>query len=160
MDKKFQTRKTEVRFTTSDVYEMFGKYIAKHLLRKWTEDFIDEDTGDVVSIDRSEILIPAGTFVDASIQSEINFFMQSGDVTEVEVSNQSRLAHESRLGFLATWFAVIEVATKKHKVILHANCIESAIEVLKDFAELNYTGAFRILQLKTFDNCTTINYRT
>lgn len=157
MEKKIETRKTEQRIVTSNLMEMFGKYVARNISRKWTEDFVDEETGDIVSIDRQEILIPAGTYIDQKVQSEINFFIQSGDIQEVEVSNQSRLANESKLGYMGAWFAVIETGDgKKHKIILHANCIESAIDVLKDYVELNFAGYFKILQLKTFDNCVTL----
>lgn len=47
-----QTRKDEIRFFTNKPEEMLGKYLAKRLLRTWQEDFVDNDTGEVVSIDR------------------------------------------------------------------------------------------------------------
>ncbi len=35
-------------------------YLAEHAIRKWMEDFNDEDTGEVVSIERNEIIAPMG----------------------------------------------------------------------------------------------------
>jgi len=34
-----------------------GRRLAARVLRTWTEDFVDEDTGEVVSIDRNEVLL-------------------------------------------------------------------------------------------------------
>jgi DNA-directed RNA polymerase subunit beta len=33
-----------------------GRKLAARVLRKWTEDFVDEDTGEVVTIERNEII--------------------------------------------------------------------------------------------------------
>lgn len=55
-----QTRKDEVRFRTSDirriVRRIVGKFLASNVLKTWNEDFIDESTGEVVTIERNEIL--------------------------------------------------------------------------------------------------------
>jgi DNA-directed RNA polymerase subunit beta len=37
--------------------------LAARVLRTWTEDFVDEDTGEVVSIDRNEVLLERDTIV-------------------------------------------------------------------------------------------------
>lgn len=51
-----QTRKNEERFITSDPCKMQGYYLAKDLYKTWQEDFIDEDTDEVVTVDRREAL--------------------------------------------------------------------------------------------------------
>ncbi|MEZ3440174.1 hypothetical protein [Alistipes sp.] len=33
-----------------------GWFMAEAATRKWTEDFVDEDTGEVASIERSEVI--------------------------------------------------------------------------------------------------------
>ena len=58
-----QTRKDEIRFFTNKPEEMLGKYLAKRLLRTWQEDFVDNDTGEVVSIDRNEIIADRGQLI-------------------------------------------------------------------------------------------------
>lgn len=45
-----QTRKDEVRFRTSDIRRIVGKFLASNVLKTWNEDFIDESTGEVVTI--------------------------------------------------------------------------------------------------------------
>ena len=34
---------------------MIGNYLAAPDVKTWTEDFLDEDTGEVVSIERNEM---------------------------------------------------------------------------------------------------------
>ncbi|MFV0607375.1 MAG: DNA-directed RNA polymerase subunit beta [Niabella sp.] len=41
-----------------------GKKLAARVLRTWVEDFVDEDTGEVVSIERNEIVMERDTILD------------------------------------------------------------------------------------------------
>ena len=59
-----ETRKTEIRYKTSDPTKMLNKWIASRVLKTYTEDFVDEDTNEVVSIERNEILFDRGTLID------------------------------------------------------------------------------------------------
>ncbi|MEN8247512.1 MAG: DNA-directed RNA polymerase subunit beta [Bacteroidota bacterium] len=47
----------EVEATKANVKKAIGRKLAARVLRTWTEDFVDEDTGEVVSIDRHEVLL-------------------------------------------------------------------------------------------------------
>ena len=38
-------------------YKPNGKKLAARVLKTWVEDFVDEDTGEVVSIDRNELVL-------------------------------------------------------------------------------------------------------
>ncbi len=40
---------------------MLGKRLAARVLRTWVEDFVDEDTGEVVSIERNEVVLERDT---------------------------------------------------------------------------------------------------
>ena len=40
-----------------------GRKLAARVLRTWTEDFVDEDTGEVVSIDRNEVLLERDSII-------------------------------------------------------------------------------------------------
>ena len=66
-----QTRKDEIRFFTNKPEEMLGKYLAKRLLRTWQEDFVDNDTGEVVSIDRNEIIADRGQLITGDLLAVI-----------------------------------------------------------------------------------------
>ncbi|MDX2195855.1 MAG: DNA-directed RNA polymerase subunit beta [Cytophagales bacterium] len=52
------------------IKKIVGRKLAARVLRTWTEDFVDEDTGEVVSIDRNEILLERDhTITDDDIQT-------------------------------------------------------------------------------------------
>jgi len=85
-----ETKFKESKIRTSSLEELKGNFLAERVLRSWNEDFIDEDTKEVVTIQRNEILFDKGTLVDNDTLSEINFYLQSGDIKDVLVSNQQR----------------------------------------------------------------------
>jgi hypothetical protein len=151
--KTIETRKDEVRLSTSDPHEMINKYLAERLLRGWEEDFVDEDSGEVVTIERHEVIADRGQFIDPELLSSINFYLQSGDVKEVFVSNQRREAVLEQNNHFFPWLATVRVGAKNKKLLLYATAMETAIEVLKDYVELNYSGAFQINQLKEYGSC-------
>ena len=47
----------ELKVTKSGAKKLIGKKLAARVLRAWLEDFVDEDTGEVVSIERTEVII-------------------------------------------------------------------------------------------------------
>ncbi len=47
----------EVTATKALLKKASGRKLAARVLKTWTEDFVDEDTGEVVSIDRNEVLL-------------------------------------------------------------------------------------------------------
>lgn len=84
-----ETRKTEIRCKTSDPKRMLNKYIASRVLKTWKEDFVDDSTGEVVSIERNEVLFDKGTLIDQDTLAQIRFYMQEGSIKEVEVRTRS-----------------------------------------------------------------------
>lgn len=152
-EKVIETRKTEIRFKTSDPKEMIGKFLAERLLRGWMEDFVDEETGAVVQVERNEVIADRGQLIDGDLLSMINFHLQCGDIKEVTVSNQRREGVLVKNNFLFPWLATVRIGTKNHKFLLYAISLETAIEVTKDFVELNYAGGFYITQLKEYSSC-------
>lgn len=149
-----ETRKTEERYITSDPKKMLNMYLASRVLRKWTEDFVDEDTGEVVSIERNEVLFDRGKLIDQDLLAQIRFNIEAGDIKEVEVSNQRREAFCLENNFPYPFIAQVEIGDKKHKFLFYTCSVESGIALLKDYVELNYIGGFNILMIKQFDSCT------
>ncbi len=47
----------EVEATPKTLKKAIGRKLAARVLKKWVEDFVDEDTGEVVSLERNEVLI-------------------------------------------------------------------------------------------------------
>ncbi len=47
----------EITSTKENLQAVVGRRLAARVLKTWTEDFVDEDTGEVVSIDRNEVIL-------------------------------------------------------------------------------------------------------
>jgi DNA-directed RNA polymerase subunit beta len=47
----------EVKTDKKTLSAHIGRRLAARVLRSWTEDFVDEDTGEVVSIERNEVVL-------------------------------------------------------------------------------------------------------
>lgn len=148
-----ETRKTEERYVTSDPRRMLNKYLAKRVLKTWTEDFVDEGTGETVCIERNEVLFERGDLIDQDKLAQIRFSMQADGITEVEVSSQRRMAFENENKFLYPYVAQAQVGDKKCKFLLYATSLDNVLVVLKDYIELNYQSGFTLTMAKEFDSC-------
>lgn len=148
-----ETRKTELRYVTSDPKKMLNMYLAKRVLKTWKEDFVDESTGKVVSIERNEILFERGTLIDQDVLTQIRFCMEADGIKEVEVSNQKRMAFENENKCLYPYIAQAQIGDKKYKFLLYATGLDNVIAILKDYIELNYQSGFTLTMAKEFDSC-------
>jgi DNA-directed RNA polymerase subunit beta len=54
----------EVKADKKTLHANLGKRLAARVLRTWVEDFVDEDTGEVVSLERNEIVLERDTILD------------------------------------------------------------------------------------------------
>ncbi|OWY21200.1 DNA-directed RNA polymerase subunit beta [Sphingobacteriales bacterium UPWRP_1] len=54
----------EIEVTRQNLANNIGKKLAARVLKTWVEDFVDEDTGEVVSIERHEVLLDRDTILD------------------------------------------------------------------------------------------------
>ena len=51
----------EVKVNKENLQNIVGRTLAGNVLKSWAEDFVDEDTGEVVSIERNEVIIERET---------------------------------------------------------------------------------------------------
>ncbi|HOI26815.1 MAG TPA: DNA-directed RNA polymerase subunit beta [Paludibacteraceae bacterium] len=65
----------EIKVSKASLKKVVGRKLAARILKTWTEDFVDEDTGEVVSIERNEIVIDRETVIEAS---HIDQILESG----------------------------------------------------------------------------------
>jgi DNA-directed RNA polymerase subunit beta len=76
----------EVKADKKTLGKYVGKRLAARVLRTWVEDFVDEDTGEVVSIERNEIVMERDTVLDEEAIATIteldvkSVFIQREDV--------------------------------------------------------------------------------
>ncbi|GAA4281518.1 DNA-directed RNA polymerase subunit beta [Gaetbulibacter aestuarii] len=61
----------EVKVSKSGLKKYLGRKLAARVLNTWHEDFVDEDTGEVVSIERNEIVLDRDTELDKDNIEEI-----------------------------------------------------------------------------------------
>ncbi len=65
----------EVKANKTNLKKMKGRRLAARVLKSWTEDFVDEETGEVVSIERNETVIERETVID---DPEIDIILDTG----------------------------------------------------------------------------------
>ncbi len=63
----------EVKVNSKNVKSLVGRKLAARVLRSWVEDFVDEDTGEVVSIERNEVILERDTILN---EDNINQIME------------------------------------------------------------------------------------
>ncbi len=54
----------EIKVTKASIKKVINRKLAARVLKTWHEDFVDEDTGEVISIERNEIVIDRDTLID------------------------------------------------------------------------------------------------
>lgn len=146
---KIQTKKNETIITTSDTSQMHKKYLVNNLFRTWPEQIVDSDTGEIIEIERSELVLKRGTYLDVDQLAVIQFHLQAGDVKEVTVSDQKRLGHFGTAWGVIPWQVTVQL-DKKYKVILLAQNIFQALDIVEDWAELKFDQVFSICSAKEF----------
>jgi len=68
----------EVKVSKASLKKAVGRKLAARILRKWTEDFVDEDTGEVVTIERNEIILERDVILD---EDNIDMILEAGEST-------------------------------------------------------------------------------
>ncbi|MBN1819370.1 MAG: DNA-directed RNA polymerase subunit beta [Prolixibacteraceae bacterium] len=61
----------EIKVSKSGLKKVVGRKLAARVLKSWVEDFVDEDTGEVVSIERNEVIIDRETEIEEEHVDEI-----------------------------------------------------------------------------------------
>ena len=65
----------EIKVNKTNLKKALGRRLAARVLKTWVEDFVDEDTGEVVSIERNEVVIDRETVLE---ESHIEEILESG----------------------------------------------------------------------------------
>jgi len=64
----------EIKADKKSLKKAIGRKLAARVLKKWNEDFVDEDTGEVVTIERNEIILERDDTLD---EENINLILDS-----------------------------------------------------------------------------------
>ncbi|MGB1943885.1 MAG: DNA-directed RNA polymerase subunit beta [Flavobacteriales bacterium] len=68
----------EVKVTKAGLKRVLGRPLAARVLKTWVEDFVEEDTGEVVSIERTEVILERETVLEKEHMEQI---LDSGSKT-------------------------------------------------------------------------------
>lgn len=65
----------EIEVNKKSLEKHIGRRLAARVLKSWMEDFVDEDTGEVVSIERNEVILERDTYLD---EDNIQLILETG----------------------------------------------------------------------------------
>jgi len=65
----------EHKVSKVNIKKLVGRKLAARVLRTWVEDFVDEDTGEVVSIERNEVVLDRETIIE---NEHVDLIVDSG----------------------------------------------------------------------------------
>jgi DNA-directed RNA polymerase subunit beta len=65
----------EHKVSKTNIKKLVGRKLAARVLKTWVEDFVDEDTGEVVSIERNEVILDRETVVE---NEHVDLIVDSG----------------------------------------------------------------------------------
>lgn len=134
---------------TLPVEEANGWYLMQSEKRYWTEDFIDEDTGDPTPIERSEVLCGKGTQINDIIKS----LLIENDIKTVKVSNIPLLGTQEKS--LNLWETSIKLLTgkggSKKSYIVTADSPAAAEVFISEYLEVNLEAAFKLIKISEQD---------
>ena len=86
----------EVKAEKKTLDKYLGKKLAARVLRTWVEDFVDEDTGEVVSIERNEVVMERDTILDeAAIETISEMDVKSVFIQKEEVSGDYSIIYNT-----------------------------------------------------------------
>jgi len=86
----------EVNADKKSLDKFLGKKLAARVLRTWVEDFVDEDTGEVVSIERNEVVMERDTVLDESaIETISEMDVKSVFIQKEEVSGDYSIIYNT-----------------------------------------------------------------
>ena len=86
----------EVQADKKALQKYTGKRLAARVLRSWVEDFVDEDTGEVVSIERNEVVLERDSVLDTdAIEMISEMEVKSVFVQKEEVSGDFAIIYNT-----------------------------------------------------------------
>ena len=81
---------TEVKVNKTNLKKCVGSKLAARVLKTWNEDFVDEDTGEVVYIERNEVIIDRETILE---EEHIEEILESG-ISTILIHNEDANASD------------------------------------------------------------------
>ncbi len=147
---------------TADPQQMYGKYVAENLYRKWEEVEEKTDPNDGhkfnAKVEKKELILMRGVQLDSDAIQTVQFHIQTGDIDGVYCSEiQRRATLAEAPANQKPWKVQVERMKKankpnKHTVILYAKTIIDALAITEEYMERTYEGVFEFKGVGSFDN--------
>ena len=118
---------------TNKPEEMLHKYLAERAVKKWTENFIDQDTGEKVPVERNEVIFDRGTYIDESMLPKIMFSIQSEELKTVKVCENIPLVKRDNMNVRRY---IVKLADASHNCNVYttrAKTPEDAAQMVCDY---------------------------
>jgi DNA-directed RNA polymerase subunit beta len=109
----------EYKVSKSTIKKVLGRKLAARVLKTWIEDFVDEDTGEVVSIERNEVIIDREVVLEAEHLDQI-----------VDAGVKSIILHKDDVN--AADFAIIYNTLQKDTSNSEKEAVEYIYRVLRN----------------------------
>ncbi len=109
----------EVKVSKSGLKKVLGRKLAARVLKTWVEDFVDEDTGEVVSIERNEVILDRDTVLEKEHIDEI-----------VDADVQTILLHKEDIE--ASEFSIIHNTLQKDPTNSEKEAVEHIYRQLRN----------------------------
>lgn len=118
---------------TNKPEEIFHKYLAECAVKTWTENFVDEDTGENVPVERHEVIFDRGTYIDESLLPKIMFSIQSEELKTVKVCENKPLVKRDNMNVRRY---IVKLADASHNCNVYttrAKTPEDAAQMVCDY---------------------------
>lgn len=140
---KWKRPQDVVTFRTDDPKKMLGKYLPNPVFKTWTEYFTDESTGEVISIERKDLIMSSGTEITQDKLQQLMFSIQAGEIKDVEVCEDDvpkmKVRTSNYLMPYSLEFERFGERIIKDHYICYAQDVNQAIRIASEFGQM-YKG--------------------
>lgn len=154
--KDIQTKFDEVRFYTDNPKEMLNHYTAESVYREYDENLRSAETGEVVTVNRKELIFERGEQLTADMLSQVQFFLEEGSIKRMYVSNQCRSGVAVYREYPMPYIVNVRLGSGSSKFLVRAASMEMAIAEVTDWCEQKIGGAFEVIYAKLASDFTII----
>jgi DNA-directed RNA polymerase subunit beta len=134
----------EFKVTKAALKTIVGRKLAARVLKTWIEDFVDEDTGEVVSIERNEVILERETEIEAE---HLDAILESG-TKEILLHRKTRTCRIMQL-FIIPCRKIHVIQKKKLSFIFIASCVIQNLQ-MKQLSVMLLTSCFLVTRDTTW----------
>jgi hypothetical protein len=134
---------------TVNVEDAQGWYLLQNESKFWMEDFTDEDTNEVSSVERSAVILHKGCKLTAI---DISTLKENG-ITTVRVSNVPILGNQEK--YMNLWETSLNIREKgkrrKRSYIVTADSPAAAEAFISEYLEINVNADFELVKVNQME---------